>query len=129
MPNRSPKKPVQIKQHKWLYQNIYKVKTYYLLLENWMTLICKTLSPLHPRMFCAKFGCSRFWRRRFLKFVNYFRYSLSSLLERGLGPSFKNIWSSFNQNCFCQVCLKFSGFGGDFQISSMYFRYFKIISP
>ena len=58
-PHRSPEKPVQINTHIsakiWLY-HIWSGKTHYLLLENWMLYICKTLSPLQPRTLCAKFG-------------------------------------------------------------------------
>ena len=31
-------------------------KSHDLLFENWMVAICKDLNPLHPWMFCAKFG-------------------------------------------------------------------------
>ena len=41
----------------------------HILFDNWIVLICKTLSPLHQRMLCAKVGWnwpSWFWRWRFL---------------------------------------------------------------
>ena len=58
----------------WLYHNVYwESKTHFLLFENWMILICKTSSPLNPRMLCAKFGWTwPNWRRIFLNFVNVF---------------------------------------------------------
>ena len=58
----------------WLY---YKKQTYYLLFENWMVLIYKTLSPPPPfTQGCFVSSLVKlapwFWRRRFLNFVNVF---------------------------------------------------------
>ena len=61
-PHCSPERPVQINKHicskLWLYHKCWfgEGKTHHLLYDDWMVLICKNLSPLHPRMLCAKFG-------------------------------------------------------------------------
>ena len=66
----------------------------HLLFDNWIVLICKTLSPLHQRMLCAKVGWnwpSWFWR--FLNFVNlYFRHF-------EIISTWKRPWQSFEQTC------------------------------
>ena len=66
----------------------------------------------------------RFWRRRFLNFVNAFSlFPNYLLLEKGLNPLYPQM-----------LCAKFSwnwfrGSGEDFKFSSIYFHYFVIISP
>ena len=59
-PHPFPEKQFQSNKHIFaklcLYHNFDWENKYYLLIENWMHLICKTLNPLYPRMLCAKFG-------------------------------------------------------------------------
>ena len=43
------------KSYDYIITLIRKRKTHYLLFNDWMALICKTLSLLHPRMLCVKF--------------------------------------------------------------------------
>ena len=100
-----------------------------------MVLNCKTVSPLQPKMLCAKFGYN--WPNGsgvegFSISSMYFRYFvIISPLER-VGPF---IWTNLNPLHPRMLCPKFgwnwpSGSGGeDFLILSMYFLYFVIISP
>ena len=71
-----------------------------------------------------------FWRRRFLKFVNVFSLFCNYLPLEKVGLF---IWTNLNSIHQRMHCAKFgwnwpSCSGEDFQISSMYFRYFVMIS-
>ena len=94
------------------------------------------LNPLHPRMHCAKFGWN--WPSGsgkedfFFYFVNVFSLFCNYLsLEKDRSLHLNKLKSP----CEKMFCAKFSwnwpsGSGEeDFLISSMFFRYFVIISP
>ena len=57
-PHRSPEKKIQINKHIWLYHNVdqEKKKQIIIFMGNKWFFIWTNLNPLHPRMFCAKFG-------------------------------------------------------------------------
>ena len=95
-----------------------------------MILICKILSPLHPRM-CLKLAMW-FWGRRFLYLVNVLS------LFRNYLPWVKSVVHHFKKNLSSPHSImlpsKFvwnwlsDSEGEDFLISSMYFHYFVMIS-
>ena len=97
--------------------------------------IWTNLNPLYPRMLCAKFGWN--WpsgsgAEDFYKLWIYFYYFP---IIPPLGRAWPFIWTNLNQLHLRMLCAKvgwnwLSGSGEeDFLISSMYFRYFVIISP
>ena len=97
--------------------------------------IWTNLNSLHPRMLCVKFGWN--WLRGsgeedFLILSMYFCCSLIISPWKRVGPF---IWTNLNPFYPRMLCAKFgwncpSGSGGeDFLITSIYFRYFVIISP
>ena len=69
--------------------------------------ISPNLGPLHPRMFCVKFGLKLvqwFWRRRFINFVNIF------LLFHNYPPlkrAWPFIWTNVNPLYPRILCAKF----------------------
>ena len=96
--------------------------------------IWRNLNPLHSKMLCAKFG----WNllsgsgEEDLNFVNVFSLFRNYHPWKKVGPF---IWTNLNPLHPRMLCAKFrwnwpscSG-EEDFLISSMYFRYFIIISP
>ena len=69
---------------------------------------------------------------KIFEFVNVFLLFLYYLhLKNGGFPSFEQTWVLITQGCIVQIWLKSTSGseGEDFLISSMYFRYFVIISP
>ena len=76
-----------------------------------MVLICKDLSSLHPRVFCAnsaKYAWNWFWRRRFLNIINVFSlFCYYLLLEKSVALHLKKIESLSPKNALCQVLLKY----------------------
>ena len=111
---------------------------YFVIVSPWKKVwpfIWTNINLLHPRMLCAKFGWnwpSGFGEEDFLISSMYFRYFVIISPWIGTGPF---IWTNLNPLHPRMLCAKFgwnwpSGFGEeDFLISSMYFRYFAIISP
>ena len=112
-----------------------KKKTHFLLYENWMVLICTNVNHQHPRKLCPMFGWnwpSRSGVKEFGISSTFFRYFVKI-------PHWKRawtfIWTNLNFLFPRMLLAKFnwnlhSGYGeGDFQISSIYLRYFAIFSP
>ena len=110
---------------------------YFVIISPWKMVglfIWTNLNPLHQRMLCAKFGWN--WPsgsgEDFLISSTYFRYFVIISPWKRAG-SF--IWTNLNPLHPRMLCAKFgwnwpSGSGEeDILISSMYFRYFEIISP
>ena len=111
---------------------------YFIIMSPWKRVgpfIWTNLNPLHPRMLCVKFGWN--WpsgsgEEEFLISSMYFRYFVIISPWKRAGPF---IWTNLNPLHPRMLCAKFgwnwpSGSGEeDFLISSMYFRYFVIISP
>ena len=96
----APEKPVQINKHIFAKFEI----------ENWIVLICITLSPLHSRMPSAKFGWN--WpsgsgEENFLILSIYFRYFVFDLLlEKGVALHVKKFKSLIPKDALCQHWLK-----------------------
>ena len=97
--------------------------------------IWRNLNPYHPRMLCAKFGWnwpSGSWEEDFLISSMYFRYFVIISPWKRTGPF---IWRNLNPLHPRMLCAKFGwnwpsgSWEEDFLISSMYFRYFVLISP
>ena len=97
--------------------------------------IWTNLNPLHPRMLCAKFGWNWLSGSREEDFQissMYFNYFVIISPCKRAVPF---IWTNLNPLHPRMLCAKFgwnwpSGSGEeDFLISSMYFRFFVIISP
>ena len=97
--------------------------------------IWTNLNPLHPRLFCAKFGWNGLSGSReedFLILSMYFYYFVIISPWKKVGPF---IWTNLNPLHPRMLCVKVgwnwpSGPGEeDFLISSMYFRDFVIIFP
>ena len=105
--------------HIWLY-HIWSGKNHYLLLENWILYICKTLSPLQPMTFCAKFGWN--WHRDsgekdFQISLKYLRYFLFISPLKRVWPF---IWTNLNPLYQRMLCAKFglnwpSGSGEEYE--------------
>ena len=96
--------------------------------------IWTNLNPLHPRMPCAKFGWN--WLSGFGEEVFKFRQCIFSISEfspfgKGGGLHLNKLESPSPKDALCQVWLKLAQWflRRSFFISSMYFRYFVIISP
>ena len=72
--------------------------------------IWTNLNPLHPRMFCAKFGwnwLSGSGEEDFLNFVNLFSLFLNYLhLEKGMALHLNKFESPSPKDALCQVWLK-----------------------
>ena len=99
-----------------------------------MVLLWTKLNPIHPKMLCAKFvlnWLSGSGEEDFLILSMYFRYFRIISPWKGAGPF---SWTNLNPLHPRTLCAKFgwNWFSGsreeDFLISSMYFRYFWIIS-
>ena len=120
-PFRLPKKPIQIIKHicytcKYLCKamiNIIKLvwrgNFNHLLFDNWMVLICKTLSQLHPTMLFAKFGWN--WLSASgedLKILwKYFCYfGIISPFKKGMTLHLNKIDSPSPKNALWEVWLK-----------------------
>ena len=92
------------------------------------------LNP-HPGMLCAKIGwnwLSGSGEEIFLISLMYFRYFCNNLpLEMGWVLHLNKLESPSPKDALCQVWLKLAQWflRRSFFISSMYFRYFVIISP
>ena len=117
MPNLVEISPVVLDKKIFLISSIYF--RYFIIISPW-----KRVGPFiwtnlnHQRLLCAKFGW--FWKKNFLNFVNVFllfRFYLP--LEKGMALHLFKLESTSSKNAVYQV----------FWISSMYFRYFVIISP
>ena len=75
------------------------------LVENWMVLICKTSSPLHPRCFLPILSkLAQWFRRRFVNWVNVIPLLFS--IEKGRGYSFEQSEFLLHKDALCQVWLK-----------------------
>ena len=111
---------------------------YFVIISPWKkvgTFICINLNSLYSRMLCAKFGSN--WpsgsgEEDFLILSMYFRYFVIISPWKRAGPV---IWTNLNPLHPRMLLAKFgwNWLSGseeeDFLISSMYFRYFVIISP
>ena len=112
-PRRSPEKPVQINTHIlakiWLY-HILRGKNHYLLLENRILYICKTLSPLQPMTFCAKFGWnwhSASGEKDYSNFLKVFTLFLIYLFfEKGVTLHMNKLESPSPKDALCQIWFK-----------------------
>ena len=113
-PHRSPDKQFQsintiLQSHDYTITLIKRKKNYNLLFENWIDLICKYLSPLHPRMLSAKFGWN--WPsglKKNLNFVNVTLFRFYLLLEQGMvhqlnNPEFLSQKCPLTQWCFVPI--------------------------
>ena len=93
------------------------------------------LSPLHPKMPCAKFGwnwLSGSGEEDFLILSMYFSYFIIISSWKGHCPSFEQNWIPFTQGCLVLSLVDIGSVVFEkkiFKISSIYFRYFLIISP
>ena len=110
---------------------------YFVIISPWKRaapFIWTNLNPLYPKMLCA--DCGWKWlsaaREDFLILSMYFPYFVIISPWKKAGPF---IWTNLNPLHPRMLCAKFgwnwpSGSGEeDFLISSLYFRYFLIISP
>ena len=89
-------------------------------------------NPHHPKMLCAKFGWNwlidsgEFYFKISVNVFTLFRNYLP--LEKGVTLYFNKFESPLPREALCQVWLKLTQWFYRFLISSMYFRYFLIIS-
>ena len=127
----------QFKLIKTSYRWLGEEKPYYFLFENLMVFICKTLSPFYPKMLCAKFGwnwLSGSWEDFSISTLYFCYFIVIYPWKRASGWSF--IWRNWNSIKHPRMlCAKLSwnwtsGSREEFffQISSIYFWYFVIIS-
>ena len=95
--------------------------------------IWTNLNPLHQRMLCAKFSWN--WPsgsgEDFWIFSMYFRYFVIISPWKRAGPINWSTWIPFTQGCFVPSLVEIGSVVLEkkiFNISSMYFHYFVIIS-
>ena len=123
------------KQFKSIYHNVdkEKEKPNYQLFRYWMVLHLNKFKSPSPRMLSAKWlKLSKwFWRRGFLNFVNVFSLFRNNLPLKREDLHLYGLKSPSPKNALCKVWLKLTQWFWRrrfFKISSMYFRYFVIIS-
>ena len=116
--------------------------SYFVIISPWKRswpFICTNLNFLHPRMFCAQFGWN--WSigsgKRFLySSKNFFYFVIISPCKKKAWPFIWTWITNLNSHYPRMLCAKLdwnwligSGVVEQFQISSMIFCYFVIISP
>ena len=80
---------------------IWSGKNKHLIFDEWMVLICKTMSPLHERMLCTKLKLARwFWRIFFLFRQSIFAISKLSPLGKGRVHLIEYTWIPITQGNF-----------------------------
>ena len=79
---------------------------YFVIISPWKRtgpFIWTNFNPLHPRMFCAKFGwnwlCGSGEEDFLIWSMYFFPFSWLSPLGKGRGPSFEQTWIPFIQGC------------------------------
>ena len=126
--------PVVLEKKIFNFVNIFSLLRYYLPLKKDRALhLNKPESPSPKNALCQVWlkSAQWFWRRRYFNFVNIFSLFRNYFpLEKGGALHLNKLEFPLPKDALCQVWYWLSGSGEeDFLNSSIYFRYFVIISP